>query len=63
MKKLNIEELAAEMKISVDVLKNTFTDYNRACKDKKDKYGRIFFKNPPQISDTFYVGFITPVVH
>lgn len=64
MKKFNINELANELKINVNVLKNTFNEFNEMCKVKKDhKFGRKFFRNPPQLTDVYHVAIIEPIVH
>jgi len=58
-------DLAKDMGISVDTLKETFELYNQDAKAGKDKYGKKFFTNAPfSIDDTeFHVSIVTPVVH
>lgn len=41
MKKLNINELAKDMNVSIDTLKKTFDDFNKSEKGG-DKFGRKF---------------------
>merc|ERR1719261_228892 len=62
-------DLAKEMGIPVSNLKKTFDEYNQYAEDKKngkntDPFGKIFFTNAPfSIDDSFYVGWVTPVIH
>ena len=65
MKKFNSgEELAKEMGITVDKLDHTFQEYNRQAEQKSDPYGKKFFHNLPlDISDSYYVSIVCPVVH
>jgi len=57
-------ELAKEMGIPVSRLEETFKKYNAAAQKKGDEYGKKFFDNAPfNVSDNFWVGIVTPVVH
>ena len=65
MKQFNSgEELAKEMGISPDVLKNTFDTYNEVAKKGTDQYGKKYFQNTPlQMNETYHVSIVTPVLH
>jgi succinate dehydrogenase/fumarate reductase flavoprotein subunit len=66
MKKFNSgADLAKELGVSSDYLKNTFEMYNKDCAaGKPDRFGKRFFKNwPYNIEDSFNVCEITPVIH
>lgn len=57
-------ELAQDMKISPEVLQQTFGIYNRNSTDGKDEFGKKYFDNVPFImEDHFYVAVVCPVVH
>jgi len=57
-------DLAKEMGVSVDTLKQTFDTYNEIAKNKKCPYGKKFFPNAPfDVSDNFHVAIVTPVIH
>ena len=65
MKKMTGKELAKEIGCGEDALQQTFQDYN-AIGDgkKKDPFGKKFFHNLPfDISDTFHVSVMEPVLH
>jgi len=58
------EELAKDMKVSPDVLNQTFEIYNRNGKSGKDEFGKKYFDNLPFVmNDSFYVAIVCPVVH
>ena len=65
MKKMTGAELAKEIGCSESVLQKTFTDYNAIADGKqKDPFGKKFFHNLPfDISDTFHVALMEPVLH
>eukprot|EP01059_Diplonema_ambulator_P029315 TRINITY_DN4865_c0_g1_i6.p1 TRINITY_DN4865_c0_g1~~TRINITY_DN4865_c0_g1_i6.p1 ORF type:complete len:640 (+),score=262.58 TRINITY_DN4865_c0_g1_i6:58-1977(+) len=65
MKKyVGAESLAKDMGVSVDKIRATFDDFNRAAETGNDKFGRKYFVNLPLVTDdTFYVGIVTPVIH
>lgn len=63
MKVQKLTDLAKEMGINQKVLEKTINDYNQYAVEKKDPYGRTFFKNAPSLNDSFHVALITPVVH
>ena len=58
-------DLAKEMGITVEHLKDTFDQYNQDAKAGKDKYCKKFFTNAPfSMDDTeFHVSVVVPVVH
>ena len=58
-------DLAKDMGISVEKLKDTFELYNQDAKANKDKWGKKFFTNAPfSIDDSeFHVSIVCPVVH
>lgn len=56
--------LAKEMGIPLSKLEDTFAKYNEAAAKKGDEFGKKFFDNAPfSVSDNFWVGVITPVLH
>jgi len=58
------EQVASEMGIPVNKLKQTFDDYNEIAKKGTDQYGTKYFHNLPfQLNDFFNVAIVTPVVH
>jgi flavocytochrome c len=60
----NGHELAKDMKLSVNVLEETFKNYNAAAKAEKDQFGKKYYQNAPfDINDEFWVAIVTPVVH
>lgn len=65
MKKMSGKELAKEIGCSESTLQSTFQDYNAiADGKKKDPYGKKYFHNLPfDISDTFHVAVMEPVLH
>ena len=65
MKKMTGAELAKEIGCSESALQKTFTDYNAIADGKqKDPFGKKFFHNLPfDISDTFHVALMEPVLH
>ena len=65
MKKMSGKELAKDIGCSESALQKTFTDYNAiADGKKKDPFGKKFFHNLPfDISDTFHVALMEPVLH
>ena len=65
MKKMTGKELAKEMSCTEKDLQKTFTTYNDIADGKiKDPWGKKFFHNLPfDISDTFYVSVMEPVLH
>ena len=57
-------ELARDMNINPDVLKNTMDTYSNNGKDGKDEHGKKYFDNLPFfVEDSFYVAIVCPVVH
>jgi flavocytochrome c len=58
-------DLAKEMGIDPEKLRDTFEKYNQDAKAGKDQYGKKFFHNTPFTMDDheFHVSFVTPVVH
>jgi len=65
MKKFsNANDMARDMRISPDVLRATFNNYNGAAASNKDEYGRKYFDNSHmEMNDTFHVAVVCPVVH
>ena len=65
MKKMTGKELAKEIGCGEDTLQQTFQDYNAIAEGKKkDPFGKKFFHNLPfDISDTFHVSLMEPVLH
>lgn len=65
MKKMSGKDLAKEIGCSEDMLQETFTNYNAIAEGKqKDPFGKKFFHNLPfDISDTFHVALMEPVLH
>lgn len=57
-------DLAKEMGIKPEVLKETFDKYNHGAKTKTDPFGKKFFQpGELRIDDTFNVAIMTPVLH
>ena len=57
-------ELAAGLGVPVATLARVFKEYNEAARTGSDVYGKKFFKHAPfEMSDSFHVGMIGPVVH
>lgn len=65
MKKMSGKELAKEMGCSEQALQKTFLQYNEIAEGKrKDPWGKKYFHNMPfDISDTFHVSVMEPVLH
>ncbi len=65
MKKISGRELAKEIGCSPEHLQSTFRTYNAIAEGKqKDPWGKKFFHNMPlDISDTFHVSVMEPVLH
>ena len=65
MKKMSGKELAKEIGCGESALQKTFEDYNAIADGrKKDPFGKKFFHNLPfDISDTFHVAVMEPVLH
>jgi succinate dehydrogenase/fumarate reductase flavoprotein subunit len=65
MKKMTGKELAKEIGVSEDELQSEFKSYNAIAKgEKKDIWGKKYFHNLPfDISDTFHVAHMEPVLH
>jgi flavocytochrome c len=65
MKKMSGKEMAKEMGCSEQALQKTFQEYNEiAAGKRKDPWGKKFFHNMPfDISDTFHVSIMEPVLH
>ena len=65
MKKMSGKELAKEIGCGESALQKTFTTYNAIAEGKeKDPFGKKFFHNLPfDISDTFHVALMEPVLH
>lgn len=65
MKKMTGKELAKEIGCGEKALQDSFQDYNAiADGKKKDPWGKRFFHNMPfDISDTFHVSVMEPVLH
>lgn len=52
------------MKLSPEILKATFDEYNKVAVEQNCPFGKKFFDNTPFImEDEFYVAIVTPVVH
>ena len=57
-------DIAKEMNIPVSTLDETFKTYNQIATSKKCPFGKKFFHNTPfDINDSFWVSFVTPVLH
>ncbi|KAF2281321.1 fumarate reductase-like protein [Westerdykella ornata] len=65
MKKMTGKELAKEIGVSEKELQEEFQSYNAIARgDKKDIWGKKYFHNMPfDISDTFHVAVMEPVLH
>ncbi|KAF2118309.1 FAD binding domain-containing protein [Lophiotrema nucula] len=65
MKKMTGKELAKEIGVSEKDLQEEFQSYNAIAKgEKKDTWGKKYFHNLPfDISDTFHVALMEPVLH
>lgn len=65
MKKMTGRELAKEIGCTPEHLQQTFTTYNAIAEGKlKDPWGKKYFHNTPlDISDTFHVSLMEPVLH
>lgn len=65
MKKMTGAELAKEIGCGEAALSKTFETYNNIADGKeKDPFGKKFFHNGPvEISDSFYVALMEPVLH
>jgi len=65
MKKMSGAELAKEIGVSEKDLQAEFQSYNAIAKgEKKDTWGKKYFHNLPfDISDTFHVALMEPVLH
>ncbi|KAK4128655.1 Flavocytochrome c [Parathielavia appendiculata] len=65
MKKMSGKELAKEIGCTPEHLQKTFQTYNAIAEGKqKDPWGKRFFHNMPlDISDTFHVALMEPVLH
>lgn len=65
MKKMSGKELAKEIGVSEKELQAEFQSYNAIAKgEKKDTWGKKYFHNTPfDISDTFHVAHMEPVLH
>jgi len=48
---------------SVDAVKNTVVEYQRAAATGEDQFGKKIFVGVPTPDDEFYVGTVTPVLH
>jgi len=60
----NSHEFAKDIGVSIDVLRKTYDDYNKAAIAKTDQFGKKFFTNAPITVDEFiHVAIITPVIH
>jgi flavocytochrome c len=58
------EELAREMKIDANILRNTMNTYSVNGAQGKDEHGKKYFDNLPFfIEDNYYVAIVCPVVH
>merc|ERR1712063_223060 len=57
-------ELAKDMGVSVETLKETFAKYNAVAEKGSDEFGKKFFHNHPfSVDDYFNVAMVTPVIH
>jgi len=57
-------DLAKDMNIDPNILKDTMNLYSNNGKNGKDEYGKKYFDNLPFfIEDSFYVAIVCPVVH
>ncbi|KAF2723282.1 Flavocytochrome c [Polychaeton citri CBS 116435] len=65
MKKMTGKELAKDIGCSEKDLQKTFTDYNSYADGKsKDPFGKKYYHNGPfDVSDTFHVALMEPVLH
>ncbi|KAK4097927.1 Flavocytochrome c [Parathielavia hyrcaniae] len=65
MKKMSGKELAKEIGCTPEHLQKTFQTYNAIAEGKqKDPWGKKFFHNMPlDVSDTFHVALMEPVLH
>lgn len=65
MKKMTGKELAKEIGVSEQELQSEFKSYNAIANgEKKDTWGKKYYHNMPfDISDTFHVALMEPVLH
>lgn len=65
MRKMTGADLAADIGIPPAQLQETFTAYNGYAQNGGDPWGKVKYpKNTPiEVSDTFHVAFVTPVIH
>merc|ERR1712137_357308 len=57
-------ELAKDMGVSVETLKETFAKYNAVAEKGSDEFGKKFFHNHPfSVDHYFNVAMVTPVIH
>jgi flavocytochrome c len=65
MKKISGKELAKEIGCGEQALQKEFQSYNAIAKgEKKDKWNKKYFHNLPfDVSDTFHVALMEPVLH
>ena len=59
----NGNELAKKIGINPSKLTETFKQYNEAVKKKQDSFGKVVFPVEYSMSDTFYIGYVMPVLH
>jgi predicted heme/steroid binding protein len=60
----NGDELAKDMGISSEKLKQTLDTYNKGAAEKKDAFTKRFFPSVPfEVKDKFHVSIVTPIVH
>jgi cytochrome b involved in lipid metabolism len=58
------EELALDMKIDANILRNTMNTYSVNGAQGKDEHGKKYFDNLPFfMEDSYYVAIVCPVVH
>lgn len=58
------EELAAAIGCTVEQLRASFGDYNKAHETGDDKFGKKYFHNMPmKFDDHFYMAQVGPVIH
>ncbi|ELT99303.1 hypothetical protein CAPTEDRAFT_179286 [Capitella teleta] len=58
-----LDQLSAFLKVDVDTLKATLSEYNTAAKSGEDAFGKKAFPHAYAESEHFYVAYITPTLH
>lgn len=62
-KMTNMTELCKHLKCNQQVFSKTIVNYNKSVIKGKDEFDKIVFPNKIDVKDSFYIGFVTPVLH